>query len=34
LWVAPASIAELITFLAAPDNRVTRGAVIPVYSGV
>jgi NAD(P)-dependent dehydrogenase (short-subunit alcohol dehydrogenase family) len=34
LWVAPASIAELIAFLAAPDNRVTRGAVIPVYSGV
>jgi NAD(P)-dependent dehydrogenase (short-subunit alcohol dehydrogenase family) len=33
-WVAPASIAELIAFLAAPDNRVTRGAVIPVYSGV
>jgi NAD(P)-dependent dehydrogenase (short-subunit alcohol dehydrogenase family) len=34
LWVAPASIAELIAFLASPDNRVTRGAVIPVYSGV
>jgi len=34
LWVAPAAIAELIAFLAAPDNRVTRGAVIPVYSGV
>jgi NAD(P)-dependent dehydrogenase (short-subunit alcohol dehydrogenase family) len=33
-WVAPASIAELITFLASPDNRVTRGAIIPVYSGV
>jgi NAD(P)-dependent dehydrogenase (short-subunit alcohol dehydrogenase family) len=34
LWVAPAALAELIAFLAAPDNRVTRGAVIPVYSGV
>jgi NAD(P)-dependent dehydrogenase (short-subunit alcohol dehydrogenase family) len=34
LWVAPAAIAELIAFLAAPDNRVTRGAVIPVYGGV
>jgi NAD(P)-dependent dehydrogenase (short-subunit alcohol dehydrogenase family) len=33
-WVAPAAIAELITFLASPDNRATRGAVIPVYSGV
>jgi NAD(P)-dependent dehydrogenase (short-subunit alcohol dehydrogenase family) len=34
LWVAPAAIAELIIFLASPENRVTRGAVIPVYSGV
>jgi NAD(P)-dependent dehydrogenase (short-subunit alcohol dehydrogenase family) len=34
LWVAPAAIAELVVFLAAPENRVTRGAVIPVYSGV
>jgi len=33
-WVAPAALAELIAFLAAPDNRATRGAVIPVYSGV
>jgi NAD(P)-dependent dehydrogenase (short-subunit alcohol dehydrogenase family) len=33
-WVAPDAIAELITFLASPDNRVTRGAVIPVYAGV
>jgi NAD(P)-dependent dehydrogenase (short-subunit alcohol dehydrogenase family) len=33
-WVAPTAIAELIVFLASPDNRVTRGAVIPVYSGV
>jgi len=33
-WVAPAAIAELIVFLASPDNRVTRGAVVPVYGGV
>ena len=33
-WVAPTAIAELIAFLASPDNRATRGAVIPVYSGV
>jgi len=32
-WVAPADIAELIVFLASPANRVTRGAVIPVYGG-
>jgi NAD(P)-dependent dehydrogenase (short-subunit alcohol dehydrogenase family) len=30
-WVAPAAIAETIVFLASPANRVTRGAVIPVY---
>jgi NAD(P)-dependent dehydrogenase (short-subunit alcohol dehydrogenase family) len=33
-WVAPSALAELIAFLASPDNRATRGAVIPVYSGV
>ena len=33
-WVVPAALAELIVFLASPDNRVTRGAVVPVYSGV
>jgi NAD(P)-dependent dehydrogenase (short-subunit alcohol dehydrogenase family) len=32
-WVSPADLAEIIAFLAAPDNRVTRGAVIPVYGG-
>jgi NAD(P)-dependent dehydrogenase (short-subunit alcohol dehydrogenase family) len=32
-WVSPADIAEIITFLASPANRVTRGAVIPVYGG-
>jgi NAD(P)-dependent dehydrogenase (short-subunit alcohol dehydrogenase family) len=30
-WVAPADLAELVVFLASPGNRVTRGAVIPVY---
>jgi NAD(P)-dependent dehydrogenase (short-subunit alcohol dehydrogenase family) len=33
-WVSPGDLAALIAFLAAPDNRVTRGAVIPVYGGV
>jgi len=32
-WVSPADLAEFITFLASPDNRATRGAVIPVYGG-
>lgn len=32
-WVAPAALAALIAFLASPDNRVTRGAVVPVYGG-
>lgn len=32
-WVAPAALAEVIAFLASPDNQVTRGAVIPVYGG-
>ena len=31
--VKPDAVAELIVFLASPDNRVTRGAVIPVYGG-
>jgi NAD(P)-dependent dehydrogenase (short-subunit alcohol dehydrogenase family) len=30
-WTSPAALAEIIAFLAAPDNRATRGAVIPVY---
>ena len=33
-WVAPSAVAEVIAFLASPDNKVTRGAVIPVYGGV
>jgi NAD(P)-dependent dehydrogenase (short-subunit alcohol dehydrogenase family) len=32
-WVAPADLAEILVFLASPANRVTRGAVIPVYGG-
>ncbi len=32
-WVAPSAVGEIITFLASPDNRSTRGAVIPVYGG-
>lgn len=32
-WVQPADLARLIAFLASPENRVTRGAVIPVYGG-
>ena len=32
-WVAASAVAEVIAFLASPDNRVTRGAVIPVYGG-
>jgi NAD(P)-dependent dehydrogenase (short-subunit alcohol dehydrogenase family) len=31
LWVSPAALAEIIVFLASPENRATRGAVIPVY---
>jgi NAD(P)-dependent dehydrogenase (short-subunit alcohol dehydrogenase family) len=30
-WVAPAAVAEIIAFLASPDNRAARGAVIPIY---
>jgi NAD(P)-dependent dehydrogenase (short-subunit alcohol dehydrogenase family) len=32
-WVTPAAVAEVIVFLASTDNKVTRGAVIPVYGG-
>ncbi|HEY3909233.1 MAG TPA: SDR family NAD(P)-dependent oxidoreductase [Stellaceae bacterium] len=32
-WVPPSDAAEIIVFLASPNNRVTRGAVIPVYGG-
>jgi NAD(P)-dependent dehydrogenase (short-subunit alcohol dehydrogenase family) len=32
-WVAAADLAQIIVFLASPENRVTRGAVVPVYGG-
>jgi NAD(P)-dependent dehydrogenase (short-subunit alcohol dehydrogenase family) len=31
--VAPSAVADVIAFLASPENRGTRGAVIPVYGG-
>jgi NAD(P)-dependent dehydrogenase (short-subunit alcohol dehydrogenase family) len=30
-WPKPDEIAETITFLASPQNSVTRGALVPVY---
>jgi NAD(P)-dependent dehydrogenase (short-subunit alcohol dehydrogenase family) len=30
-WPTPKAIAETIAFLASPQNRVTRGALVPVY---
>jgi NAD(P)-dependent dehydrogenase (short-subunit alcohol dehydrogenase family) len=33
-WPKPDEIAQTILFLASPDNRVTRGAVVPVYGKV
>lgn len=30
LWAATADVAETIAFLASPQNRVTRGALVPV----
>jgi NAD(P)-dependent dehydrogenase (short-subunit alcohol dehydrogenase family) len=33
-WVKPSAAAEVIVFLASPDNRVTRGAIVPVYGSV
>jgi NAD(P)-dependent dehydrogenase (short-subunit alcohol dehydrogenase family) len=33
-WPKPAELAATILFLASPDNRVTRGAVVPVYGRV
>lgn len=30
-WPTPEEIAETIAFLVSPDNRVTRGSIIPVY---
>jgi NAD(P)-dependent dehydrogenase (short-subunit alcohol dehydrogenase family) len=33
-WPKPDEIARTILFLASPENRVTRGAVVPVYGKV
>ena len=30
-WPKPEEIAETISFLASPQNAVTRGALVPVY---
>src|ERR1700757_2985242 len=30
-WPKPEELAQTILFLASPDNKVTRGAVVPVY---
>jgi hypothetical protein len=30
-WPKVEEVTATIMFLAAPDNRVTRGAVVPVY---
>lgn len=32
-WVHPDAIAAVIAFLASPDNKVTRAAVVPIYGG-
>jgi NAD(P)-dependent dehydrogenase (short-subunit alcohol dehydrogenase family) len=34
VWPKVEDVAQTILFLAAPDNRVTRGAVVPVYGKV
>ena len=31
LWPKVEEVAATIAFLASPENRVTRGAVVPVY---
>jgi len=31
VWAKVEDVAATILFLASPDNRVTRGAVVPVY---
>lgn len=30
-WATPGQVAETIAFLASPQNRVSRGALVPVY---
>jgi NAD(P)-dependent dehydrogenase (short-subunit alcohol dehydrogenase family) len=31
LWPKVEEVAATILFLASPDNRVTRGGIVPVY---
>ena len=33
-WPKVAEVASTILFLASPENRVTRGAIVPVYGRV
>jgi NAD(P)-dependent dehydrogenase (short-subunit alcohol dehydrogenase family) len=33
-WPKVEEVAATIVFLASPDNKVTRGAVVPVYGRV
>jgi hypothetical protein len=30
-WVKVEDVAAVIMFLASPENRATRGAVVPIY---
>jgi NAD(P)-dependent dehydrogenase (short-subunit alcohol dehydrogenase family) len=30
-WPKVEDVAQTILFLASPDNKVTRGAIVPVY---
>ena len=33
-WPKVDEVARTILFLASPDNKVTRGAIVPVWEGV
>jgi NAD(P)-dependent dehydrogenase (short-subunit alcohol dehydrogenase family) len=33
-WPKPSQVAENIAFLISPDNRLTSGAIVPVYGQV
>jgi len=33
-WPKVEDVAQTILFLASPDNKVTRGAIVPVYGRV
>jgi hypothetical protein len=33
-WPKVEDVARTILFLASPDNKVTRGAIVPVYGRV